>query len=392
MAELMPCGFFVYSDTDNERILYANAVIMHMAGCNTEEEFRALTGNTCKGLVHPEDLASLNASIESQTNLNEQGDHQVEFRIICKDRSVRRLKTHGYPIETDVYGRVFCIYAEDITEINERAEEDKRKAEIIEGLSTEFNSIYLIDFERQRMFPYAVNNEVAKSMRYVFSEDVDYRNSIQDFAENYVYADDVDLYLKETDETRIRERIANERSYSVVFRRYDVGRKLEYVELFIARLEDKNRFNRVIMGYKSVTAMIHQTLEEVNRKTTNAMIRALASDLVCLIDINLENESEVIYNLSSEHDKLIPDWSDSAYARTRIRDFAERIVVPEEREAFMDKIRLDNLKKELEDKNHYAFDFHAVVIGKPRKLQSQFSRYTDDQGVPHLYVGIRDVE
>jgi len=52
----MPGGFFIYHADGDEEIIYANKALLRMFQCDTMEEFRHLTGNSFKGLVHPDDL------------------------------------------------------------------------------------------------------------------------------------------------------------------------------------------------------------------------------------------------------------------------------------------------------------------------------------------------
>ena len=56
LANRMPGGFFIYRATGNEDILYANKSMLKIFNCQTMEEFREITGNSFRGLVHPEDI------------------------------------------------------------------------------------------------------------------------------------------------------------------------------------------------------------------------------------------------------------------------------------------------------------------------------------------------
>ncbi len=48
-GEYMPGGFFICKADESEELLYANRAVWHIFGCETLEEFKALTGFTFRG-------------------------------------------------------------------------------------------------------------------------------------------------------------------------------------------------------------------------------------------------------------------------------------------------------------------------------------------------------
>ena len=70
LANRMPGGFFIYRATGNEDILYANKSMLKIFNCQTMEEFREITGNSFRGLVHPEDIEGVERSIREQISGN----------------------------------------------------------------------------------------------------------------------------------------------------------------------------------------------------------------------------------------------------------------------------------------------------------------------------------
>ena len=52
----LPGGFFVYRATGDEELCFVDENVIGMYGCTTADEFRALTGNSFRGMVHPDDL------------------------------------------------------------------------------------------------------------------------------------------------------------------------------------------------------------------------------------------------------------------------------------------------------------------------------------------------
>lgn len=128
-GEQIPGGFFIYRAASDMELLYVNSAVHHMYGCETEEEFRELTGYTFKGMVHPQDYENVNQSIEEQTkSLDSPNRDHVEYRIIRKDGSIRWVDDYGHFAQFPGYGDVFYVFISDITEKYLAQEESYRRA------------------------------------------------------------------------------------------------------------------------------------------------------------------------------------------------------------------------------------------------------------------------
>ena len=128
----MPGGFFIYQAEAPETLLYVNKATLDIFGCENLEEFRKLTGYTFKGMLHPEDYATVSASIVDQINRSEDNMDYVEYRIIRKDGAVRWVDDYGHYSVTGNFGGIYYVFISDITEKREQVEEEKRrlKAEV----------------------------------------------------------------------------------------------------------------------------------------------------------------------------------------------------------------------------------------------------------------------
>ena len=116
IGEQIPGGFFIYRADESTKLLYVNNAVFNMYGCETEEEFRTLTGYTFRGMVHPQDYESVNQSISEQTHSEEMRnrDH-VEYRIIRRDSSIRWVDDYGHLAQYPGYGSVYYVFISDIT-------------------------------------------------------------------------------------------------------------------------------------------------------------------------------------------------------------------------------------------------------------------------------------
>ncbi len=136
LAEQMPGGFFIYRADDTTEILYVNQSVCDIYGCSNVEEFRQLTGNTFKGMVHPEDYDSIQSSINDQIANPSNSRHMdyVVYRIIKKDGSIRWVDDYGHFASLPGYGEVYYVFIGDITDSRMAAEEKKRSEDLAVAL------------------------------------------------------------------------------------------------------------------------------------------------------------------------------------------------------------------------------------------------------------------
>ncbi len=148
ISEGMPGGFFIYHADGNEELIYINSAMLRIFGCDTEEEFRKLTGNTFKGLVHPEDIDAVEASIATQIANSVYDLDYVEYRIIQKDGSICWVEDYGHFIHTKTYGDIFCVFIEDATE------RLKQRMNELENVNGELRNAYVRECQYRKAILY----------------------------------------------------------------------------------------------------------------------------------------------------------------------------------------------------------------------------------------------
>ena len=180
----MPGGFFVYRAAPPEELLYANKPVFDIFGCGSLEEFRALTGFTFRGMVHPEDYRRISDSIKDQILTHDDQMDYAEYRIIRKDGAVRWVDDYGHYLETETYGGVYTVFISDITEKREARESSiasqraafdalsdsfqKAHAEritfsrIAQALAGDYLYIYIVDPDTEAFVEYSASGEYAQ--------------------------------------------------------------------------------------------------------------------------------------------------------------------------------------------------------------------------------------
>ena len=142
MAEQVPGGFFVYLADDSQKLIYVNNVCLRLFGCDTPEEFDALTGGTFRGLVHPDDYDRIQASIDEQiADPDNNNLDYVEYRIIRRDGCIRWVDDYGHLTKLPGYGAVYYVFISDITEKHNVVEDTFRRTKVYEGMINQFNTM-----------------------------------------------------------------------------------------------------------------------------------------------------------------------------------------------------------------------------------------------------------
>ncbi len=119
MAEVIPGGFFIYRENENRELIYHNSKVLSIYGCDTDEEFKELTGYTFNGMVHPEDFAKIQGSIDRQIDAKDSdGEDHVTYRIKKKDGSIRIVDDYGHFSHSEDYGDIYYVFINDVTDSN----------------------------------------------------------------------------------------------------------------------------------------------------------------------------------------------------------------------------------------------------------------------------------
>ena len=111
IVAMIPGGFVIYKDDPSERILSVNEALLRIYECDTVEEFKELTKNSFKGMVHPEDYRRVERQIYEQIASSTDDFDYVEYRIITKTGKVKEVRDYGHLIRgEDKSEDVFYVF------------------------------------------------------------------------------------------------------------------------------------------------------------------------------------------------------------------------------------------------------------------------------------------
>lgn len=119
ILSMMPGGFFIYANNEDEKLLTVNETLLTIYECDNLDEFLTLTGGSFKGMVHPEDYDYISKSIDEQIERNDSDMDFVQYRIITKKGTVKYVRDYGRLIRNDNDADLYYVFlVEDYSKKN----------------------------------------------------------------------------------------------------------------------------------------------------------------------------------------------------------------------------------------------------------------------------------
>lgn len=306
--EEIPGGFLIYRADGDENLIYANKALLHIFSCENFDEFRRLTGNSFKGLVHPEDIDAVEQSIINQINSSHDNLDYVEYRIRDKNGNVRWIEDYGHFAHDDTVGDIYYVFLTDATDkklatmrerarlIDQRNEREKRikslieeydkerqiinrehlrRLEVIEGLSVNYESILYVDFASDDVFPYRLSTRLVKQFEGKFVSRP-YKWFARDYVKTWVHPDDRAIVAEFMDPEYMRKKLAEVKTYYANFRCIKDG-KTFYLQIRAVNVGEScdGLASQAVIGYRNVddeikremehTRVLEQTLRDARR-------------------------------------------------------------------------------------------------------------------------------
>ncbi len=324
----IPGGFFIYHADGDEEIIYANNEVLYLYKCETMEQFRELTGNSFRGMVHPGDLDEIEQSIEDQIMRSQRNLDYVEYRIICRDGEVRWVEDFGHYVRSDEYGGVFYVFISDVTDkMNDHTKREKefinemRDQELLrtalQSTAHSYREVYMLDL---------VNNYYR--MIYPDNHNAAARGDYKELLEKRVVYEETDSRLQ----GNIRERLQPEQIQkalmddNVVEYRYirnmpEGGEEWCVVAFTVDERRDGVPVS-VVMGVRSIEHIIRSE-EKQNAILKDALIQARqANEAKNMFLANMSHDIRTPMNAIIGFSALLENEAEHP---DKVRQYAQRI-------------------------------------------------------------------
>ena len=273
----MPGGFFIYQAEAPEKLIYANKAVVNIYGCSGLEEFKALTGYTFKGMVHPDDYQKISASIVQQIETDKDRMDYTEYRIIRKDGAVRWVDDYGHYTEVKTYGGIYVVFISDITEkVLSREKHRKDLDSMITAMASDYRSVYHVDIDADDAVCYRADPGDRKHP----PEGVHfpYRAWIGEYCSRYVDEEYQEGFRNFADPDTIRAALAEQKiiAYRYLSKKVDGTEYYEMLRMAGVRHpkdRDDNIVHAIGLGFTDIDAEMRDALA-TNRALSEALVAA----------------------------------------------------------------------------------------------------------------------
>ena len=324
----IPGGFFIYEAAEEEKILYANRALLHIFKCETFKEFLELTGGSFRGVVHPDDLKEVEKSIQEQITQSQDDLDFVEYRIICKDKSVRLVEDYGHFAHTEA-GDIFYVFISDATEkINKRLQERLQRLEIIEGLSVNYDSILYFDLESDTVLPYRLSSRMKEQFN-VKWEVRRYNELIKEYIAAWVHPDDQSSVTESLATDYMCQVLKDTPTYYFNYRCIQNGETI-HLQLRIVNVSKQEIANKFVLGFRRIDDEIlreikqKQILEDALKASRLAAVAKNA--FLANMSHDMRTPLNAIFGFAELARKSLSNKQDIGYYLDRIDDAGKQIL------------------------------------------------------------------
>ena len=406
----MPGGLFIYKAAEPEELIYANKPVFDIFRCANLDEFKALTGFTFKGMVHPDDYDRISVSIAQQIDSSEDHIDYAEYRIIRRDGRIRWVDDYGHYCETKAYGGVYVVFISDITEKREQREMDKATRDaVISTLTNAYNTVWLISdvaTERSTLYHTDLDDAHSEAIRNALSH-AKYTDTKTEYVVTMVAKEDQERMQEQIGLPYILKQLETKDQFSVSFiREMESGPR--HYRIDIGKVFMPGGRIGVTMGFKDVDDEIRQerAMQEAlddarkaeaeyrqvaaERITYEKVAKALADDYFSIYIVEPDTGKFVEYSATGEYNSMGVEKSGEDFF-TLSRKNMERLIYTEDRERFLGTFYKEKVMSILERDGSFTMKYRLVVGGTPTWVSMKATLLEDKDG-RYLIIGTNNID
>ena len=201
-------------------------------------------------------MALEKGKIQSLFEKIENGSQKASTKFFTKEKG-RAYKITMSVMEKDDLGKPVMAAG-----VIESIDKDIRQKEMIYALGSNFNSIYYIDVDNDKVYVYTVNSAVESMIGEKLRSIPGYEDLMADYVKKTVIADDRETMLYETSLDNLRRQFQNKNAYQYDYRVFRDG-KIKHCRAKFVNVSKKGCLHAMIAGFSDVSSEKERELKRM---------------------------------------------------------------------------------------------------------------------------------
>lgn len=160
-------------------------------------------------------------------------------------------------IQSDSQKRPECVFG-----LIERLRADTRQDEIIRALGSNFNSVYYVDVDHDKVYAYKVNSAVRSMLNDTIKAIPGYEDIMAEYVGKVVLAEDRETMLYETSIENLRKQLSLKKAYQHDYRIVRDG-EVKYCRAKFVNTSDGGQLHRMVAGFSDISSEKQRELERM---------------------------------------------------------------------------------------------------------------------------------
>ena len=186
----------------------------------------------------------------------DQGKTSVSARIqACESDLVYQVSLRT--VRQDAQGNPLCAVG-----LVERMQEDTRQNEMIRALGSNFNSVYYVDVDNDKVYTYKVNAAVRSMLNDTIQAIPGYEDIMAEYVGKIVLAEDRETMLYETSLENLRRQLCLKNAYQHDYRIFRDG-EVKYCRAKFVNTSEGGELHRMVAGFSDISSEKQRELERM---------------------------------------------------------------------------------------------------------------------------------
>jgi len=220
--------------------------------------------------VLDEDKPRLRDAIQS---LKKVGDSAgIEYKVIHTDGELLHILGNIKLLEENGHRFYQRFLLDDTARKLAETEREHRKDELIQALCIDYNLVCSFDLDTGLGQTLRVSEENDQELSRIFTKEIDFRESMESYIQDFVYEPDRDMMRSELDLEFLKKELTSKQVRFINYR-VSCGDVVMYYEIKAAKTSDQASDNSAVLGLRSVDEQTRKEMEQ-KRLMKDALVQA----------------------------------------------------------------------------------------------------------------------